>query len=416
MLWRYNIPMRHLVLLASFPLVAALLAVGGFVHAEEFREGVETSDVASTSTEVAPVSEATSTRIGTGPFAVMPAVVNQKAKARDIIKEQLTLTNQSDHVLNLYVDVLDLQPEGEAPPPDSLEASLARWIEITRGVIELSPGESRTVPYLVHVNMRAVPGVYHARIRFLIGSNRVAAQEYTGATSLLLTLEVEDDARERLELGGFVANEPLVTSGAASFNYKLENVGNRSLAPHGEIRIFNRKGEEVGSVPVNPEKKSIDASAKEQLAAVWDTAGRFGKYKAFLDIEYGENQLATVNDTVYFWVFPWREVLFALIGIVVLAFLGTYAMHTRSVARRPVPSYVPTQPFTSLAAAPAPTAYEPPRRSVRQIVSEPSPERVRAKGTPSTVPQTVGGTVRLGARQAQGAQPSHVVQLAPRRR
>ncbi len=404
--------MRHFLLLASFPLVAVLFAVSQPLYAEE--PGGD-ADVHATTTGDG--LEASSTpRIGDGLFVVIPAVINQKAKARDIIKEQLTLTNQSDHTLNLYADVLDIHAQGEAPPPDSLEASLARWIEITRGVIELSPGESRTVPYLIHVNMRAVPGVYTARVRFLTGATRAEAKEHTGATSLLLTLEVQDDARERLELGGFVAEEPLVTSGLANFNYKLENVGNRSLAPRGEIRIFNRKGEEVGTVPINPDKKTIEANAKEQLAAAWDTAGRFGKYKAFLDIEYGENQLATVNDTVYFWVFPWKEVLMALVGIVVLAFLGTYAMHTRSVSRRPMPAYAPTQPFTSLDSAPATASfvdsYEPPRRSVRQITYEPPTERIRASASPTIE----GGTVRLGARQAQGAQQSHVVQLAPRRR
>lgn len=402
----YNRYMRHIFLLASFPLIAALFAFSGVVHAQE------EPDISATSTEdiESKVAEAaSSTRIGTGPFAVIPAVINQKAKARDIIKEQLTVTNQSDHVLNLYADVVDIHPEGEAPPPDSLEASLARWIEVTRGVIELAPEESRTIPYLIHVNMRAVPGVYHARIRFMVGTTKAQAKEYPGTTSLLLTVEVEDDARERLELGGFVAEEPLVTAGNAGFNYKLENVGNRALTPRGEIRIFNRKGEEVGTVPINPDKKTIDASAKEQLAAVWDTAGRFGKYKAFLDIEYGENQLATVNDTVYFWVFPWKEVLFALIGIMVLAFLGTYAMHTRSVSRRPAPAYVPTQPLSSF--PPEGSGYsEPPPRSVRNITHDAPAMRYESPAT------SAGSTVRLGARQAANGPAGHVVQLSPRRR
>jgi uncharacterized membrane protein len=46
-----------------------------------------------------------------------------------------------------------------------------------------------------------------------------------------------------------------------------------------------------------------------------------------------------VQDTVYFWVFPWKEVLTALVGVLVLAIIGTYIVHMRAMAR-PVPAPV----------------------------------------------------------------------------
>ena len=124
---------------------------------------------------------------------------------------------------------------------------------------------------------------------------------------------------------------------SVGFSYLLENIGNRLVEPRGSIRIFNRRGEEVGSVPLNADGSEINPENKEQLAAVWNATGRFGKYKAFLDLEYGENQLASVQDTLYFWVFPWKEIFTALAGVLLLGVVGTYIVHMRAIAS-PVPA------------------------------------------------------------------------------
>lgn len=153
----------------------------------------------------------------------------------------------------------------------------------------------------------------------------------------MLNVEVVDDAKERLQLGNFITKRGIVFGDSASFSYILENIGNRNVEPRGSIRIFNRRGEEVGSIPLNADSKEISPDNKKQLAAAWNATGRFGKYKAFLDLEYGENQLASVQDTIYFWVFPWKEIIVAFIGIIVLAVFGTYIVHMRAIAQ---PAYV----------------------------------------------------------------------------
>lgn len=273
------------------------------------------------------------------PYQVTPVVANEKAKPRDIVKKELLVTNNTSQRVDLYLTVEDVDPiTGSRQPPSpgvaDLSSSLASWIEITRGVIELMPGEERKVPYLIHVNLTAKPGSYFSRIQAREGSNRAEAEARPSrdAATLMLNVEVLDDAKERLELGNFLAGESVVLGGDQSFSYTLENVGNRDVEPRGAIRIFNGRGEEVGSVPVNAEGETVTPDGKKQLAAVWNVAGRFGKYKAFLDLEYGEGQLANVQDTVYFWVFPWKEVAAAVAGVFVLAIIGTLVVHLRAVA------------------------------------------------------------------------------------
>lgn len=294
-------------------------------------------------------------------FSVSPVVANEKAKPRDIIKKELLVTNNTEQRVDLYITVLNIDPtdgagEFTSPAESDLSRSLANWIEITRGVIELSPGESRKIPYLIHVNLSAKPGTYYARIQFRKGSKRAEAEASKEGTGLMLTVEVQDDAKERLELGTFISEDNFILGDSASFSYLLENVGNRDIEPRGSIRIFNRRGEEVGSVPLNAEGEQITPQNKRQLAAAWNTTGRFGKYKAFLDLEYGDQNLASVQDTVYFWVFPWKEIFASLAGVFVLAIVGTYIIHMRAIAQ-------PSRAYTQRAQVEDPT---PQRQGMRQ--------------------------------------------------
>lgn len=364
-------------------------------------------------------------------FSVTPVVANEKAKPRDILKKELLVTNNTDQRIDLYITVENVDPFGgvqafESPSASDLSTSLANWIEITRGVIELSAGESRKIPYLIHVNLSAKPGSYYARIQFSKGPKREEAQAGGDGSGLMLNVEVYDDAKERLQLGTFVSDSSVVLGNDVSFSYMLENVGNRLIEPRGSIRIFNRRGEEVGSVPLNADGEEILPDNKRQLASAWSTAGRFGKYKAFLDLEYGEQQLASVQDTVYFWVFPWKEIFASLLGVAVLAVFGTYIVHMRSIAqpahaRREHASYTPADENSSLTRQlpPVPTRRA---RSNTQVHLRPkdlsggntsAPVSPRASGE-TTVLRSAGTRVDLRSRKGNTKVHGSVIQLSSR--
>ncbi len=349
-------------------------------------------------------------------YTVTPIVAHEKAKPRDIIKQELLVTNNTAQRMDLYISVANVDPTNgtqafSGPAETDLSRSLANWIEITRGVIELSPNESRKVPYLIHVNLTAKPGSYFARIALTKGPYREDAAQKPApeGTALLLNVEVGDDAKERLQLGTFVADGSVVFGESVGFSYLLENVGNRLVEPRGSIRIFNRRGEEVGSVPLNADGSEISPDAKKQLAAVWSAAGRFGKYKAFLDLEYGEDQLASVQDTLYFWVFPWKEIGVALIGVLVLAVVGTLVVHLRAVARpRPVAvaSLRRSDPYTPQTS----WEYTAPGRSA-SLAAPPSPRGIVQ--APQAAVRSTPGTVQLSPRARPTAHGSTI--QVPRR-
>jgi hypothetical protein len=436
----YNVAMRiyalkiSLYVVVSFCMQLVCLLYAGFLHnvyANE-PEVVETGEV-----EEVQVGENTQVennkikKTSTSDFSVSPVVTNEKAKPRDIIKKELLITNNTEQRIDLYITVENIDPtegaqEFTSPAGSDLSTSLANWVEITRGVIELSPGEVRKIPYLIHVNLTAKPGNYYARIQFQKGATRAVAEASADASALMLNVEVVDDANERLQLGNFMSEDGVVFGNSVSFSYLLENVGNRLIEPRGSIRIFNRRGEEVGSVPLNAEGEGITPENKKQLAAVWGATGRFGKYKAFLDLEYGENQLASVQDTVYFWVFPWKEIMVALGGVIVLAIVGTYIVHMRAIA---TPSHVrrQKQSFTEQF-IPQTAMYTPPQKatyaerdrqgaSTHVTVLNSASRNQTATPVRSTAPMRHGATVELVSRGASHTANTHgnVVQLSPRR-
>lgn len=272
-----------------------------------------------------------------------PVLIDEKAKPRDILKETLTIVNTSDRKLNLYPSVNDVNPEegaeafAKANNSDERSISLANWIELSRGVIELGPGEEKSIPFVIRVHLNAPPATYHAYISFYEGSTREAAESKEEKARITVNVEVQADIKETLQLNKF-ATDPIFFSGDdVLFNYQLENIGNQELQPKGEIRIYDRKGKEVAALDVNKDRQTISPDQVSQLASVWGAASGFGRYKAFLNVDFGNSQKASVQDTIYFWIVPWQQLLgllaASLVAIVFLALYSHRAFEMRHRAR-----------------------------------------------------------------------------------
>ena len=282
-------------------------------------------------------------------FSVKPLIVDEKVKQRDILKKTVTLTNNTEKKISIYASVHNIDPEtGDYVFADNTVAdratSLAHWIEITRGVIDLEPGEVRQIPYLIQVNYNAAPGVYHAVISFAPGTNRSDAEsKLPRVPNLTINIDVDDNANERLQLGTFKPEKTFFSGNTASFSYLLENIGNRAVSPKGEIRIFNRKGEEVATLNANQEGASLLPDAVSKLDSEWESEGRFGRYKALLELEYGERQRGVVYDTVFFWIIPWKKILSIFLTLSVVLVVLSYILYGRYNSKRvPVHSDIST--------------------------------------------------------------------------
>lgn len=266
-------------------------------------------------------------------LTVVPVVVDEKAKARDILKETISITNTSQRKLTLYPAINDVKPqEGQAEfvsaqGADDKKDSLANWIELSRGVIDLLPGETHEIPFVVRVSLNAMPGTYHADISFYEGSNRQDAESKSPLAVATVNTEVQADIKESMQLNKFITDGFFFSGDDVLFNFQLENIGNQELKPKGEIRIYDRKGREVASIPVNPEGKSFTPDQAAQLASAWSAAEGFGKFKAFLNIDYGNNQSGSLQDTVFFWIIPWQQLLAILVVSVISIIVSALYFH-----------------------------------------------------------------------------------------
>lgn len=277
-----------------------------------------------------------------GALVISPAVIDLKGAARDILKESLSVKNQTARVVHAYPFVNNIEKsdgrreEFLDPSRADQSSSLANWIML--GGFELGPGEEKDVAFRVEINTRARPGIYHAEITLAEGASRdEAAGKKAASPKIALNLEVLENIRERLQLTTFAPMRTFFSGFPVSFSVGVENIGNRSVGAEGSIRIFDRSGREVASVPVDI--AAIAENERRALAGAWEGPhssaapgnasflaeigaglGAMGRYKALLTLRYGSGGDKTLQDTVFFWVAPW-ESLFAA-SVIFGGFLG----------------------------------------------------------------------------------------------
>ncbi|HUO50796.1 MAG TPA: hypothetical protein VMU25_04510 [Candidatus Paceibacterota bacterium] len=269
----------------------------------------------------------------TAALTVVPVVIDEKAKAQDILNETITITNTSNRKLLLYPSVNDEQDTSgqqqfsHAEDAQQLSDSLSNWIELSRAMIQLPPGQSQSVPFVIRVPTDTVPGSYHAIVSFYDGSTIADATSRPPVATMTVNVDMQADIKELMQLNTFSTDNIVFAGDDVLFKYQLQNTGNQNLDPRGDIRIYDRKGEEVASVDVNSGGKSIAPDQTAQLASVWSAAQGFGKYKAVINVDYGANQVASVQDVIYFWVIPWKQVLGISVTTLVLLIVMALYMH-----------------------------------------------------------------------------------------
>ncbi|MAF79587.1 hypothetical protein CL629_00710 [bacterium] len=258
-------------------------------------------------------------------FEVSPKIIDAKGIQRDKIERTIILKNNVHRKLNVYAFIHNISPdEGEKEFLESPDAdrttSLANWIQIAGRMAELQAQETKEVEVIIEINMRAKPGIYHARIAFAEGTTRAEAEKMvTENTSILVNLEIKEDIQEWLDLKKFTAEKTFFWKAPITFTYTLENSGNRPIRPQGKVFVYNKKGEEIGVLSAK-EEKIIEPGQQAKLVYDWEEVQGFGQLKAMIDVAYGETQRKRAQDTLFFWFIPWQWVLiiFAISGGVLI--------------------------------------------------------------------------------------------------
>ena len=243
---------------------------------------------------------------------IVPHIIDEKVKARDILEYELSFTNNSERKQVLYPllnDLSEIDGRQENLSPGQLDKtkSLVRWMKIKRGALELLPGETKTLSLEIDIDENVIPGKYHASIIFSPGTNIDIAHENAlkkDSAQLLVNIDVEDVIVEKAQLTKYGADQNIFINFPINFSFNISNLGNRDIAPEGSIFIYNRRDAEVAELKINENLELIKAGENEEYHVSWTPDKALGKFKAKIELEYGNVGLRDLNDTAYFWVMP----------------------------------------------------------------------------------------------------------------
>jgi hypothetical protein len=264
-------------------------------------------------------------------ITVFPAVIDSSGTPNDIMNYTLTITNTTDQQENIFATVCELTANGlqvfANPSEDDRATLLADWISVSRGAMLLMPGQSTTTPVQIQISPYADSGNYHAVVALVTGDTRDDAEhDLTGAPEALINLSVTSGLTVSLEVDNFSPDKNFYTTFPVTFDYSIENNGEATATPSGQVMLYDRTGHELGAVDANPSATAISPGVTQSFTAQWTKGGSFGQYKAVLDLSYdgSDNNL---ENTALVWVLPWQKLLAIFGTLFVLTIIITLWLH-----------------------------------------------------------------------------------------
>jgi hypothetical protein len=263
-------------------------------------------------------------------ISVSPSVIDENFEKSAIGKYSIKLKNHTDKKLGLYANVNNISSSDGRLRFDTVSSkersvSAANWILIRRGVIELMPYEEVSVPLEIRVAMNAIPGKYYVSISFPAGSNRAGATNSMKNKSYAETrinIDITENIIEKAQIKKFITTKNVYFSNKIDFELNIENSGNRQIDPFGYIYVFNRKGAEVAKIEISKGDHNLGIDQINEIEKTWLGRLASGKHKAKIELEYGKNGTRDLQDTLFFWVLPWKMLLtFTSLMIVLLVIL-----------------------------------------------------------------------------------------------
>ncbi len=262
---------------------------------------------------------------------IRPFLIDKIVEPRDIVSEDIVLTNKTDRKLNIYstVNEITVSAEGDikefvSPVMTDRTNTITSWVEIKRGRITLEVGESTTIPLTLRIHPQATAGEYHAFIGFYPTqkAHEAEAAAMSGdADGVIAKLTIEDKSEAFVRITSYLIDRFVIRDNQRQVSIEVENLGDTSEIPKGEIVFFNSVGEEVTAVPVNQEGVTIEPGAKTILTAPIPFDDELGRYKANISLQYGSKQRATIYDSAQFFMMPIHIMVIILVSIVALSFL-----------------------------------------------------------------------------------------------
>jgi hypothetical protein len=268
-------------------------------------------------------------------ITVRPFLIDETLAPRDMVENLITL--KSDYELRkavLYATVNEISVDSEgiikqfvSPVMTDRTNTVTSWIEITRGRIEIPPGETREVPLTIHVDPFAKPGEYHVFIGIVEAINKPAARAIAmngEADGIIVKITIADQRTDSMKIKSFVIDRFVTGQSKRIIDIELENSGDIASAPIGEIIFYDSRGIEVSSIDVNTEGVSIAPGETININSSIPLDDELGRFKANLSLKYGVDQKASLHDTTFFYLMPLHLLLLLFTGVLIATIFVTF--------------------------------------------------------------------------------------------
>lgn len=268
-------------------------------------------------------------------YSVSPPIIEYTTEARDSFSETIRITNNSDRKIRIFPTVNEITLGDDSELLDFVPASMSdrsvsvtSWIEITRGRVELNPRETIKLPVTITVNPSAQPGNYYAFIGLAEASKSDDAEAIVmtrNAPGVIVRLAIPETDVEQLRLVRFSSERFVFDEAKRQIEFEVENVGDTVIVPSGEVIFYDARGIEIAAVPVGV-AEAITPRQQAVFRIPIPEAVTLGRHKAFLSLDYGDRQRATIYDTTFFTVVPlqWLITLFVLLVAVTILLAWLY--------------------------------------------------------------------------------------------
>jgi len=262
-------------------------------------------------------------------ITIRPFLIDETLMPREQVQNVVTLKSSYDYrkaVLYATVNEITIDAAGEvkefiSPVMTDRTNTVTSWIEVNRGRIEIPFGEAVEVPITIRLHPNAEPGEYHAFIGFVEASNRDIAEQIAlegKAQGVVIKVTVPDQRDDTMRISSFSIERFITGEDGRTIAIEVENTGDISSAPMGEIIFYDSRGIEVTSVPINQEAKAVAPGETVTLVGEVPFNNDLGRYKANLSLRYGLDQRASLYDTTFFYFMPWHLLLLIFAGILLV--------------------------------------------------------------------------------------------------
>lgn len=302
----------------------------------------------------------TTTTANSQALEIAPPVLTLTADPGETIKAKINLRDISNSTLLVTNEINNFTAAGEDGTPkiildgsdDNNPYTLKNWITPLAN-ITLEPKQIEEVTVTINVPADAAPGGYYGIIRFSGNPPELEGTGVSLSASLgsLIFLRVNGEVNEDVELVEFTTTDgnketSLFEFAPITFTQKIKNNGNIYEQPVGQIEITDMFSKVIAKVNVNIESKYVlsDTTRKFEQSLDKSNIGKkilFGKYTADLKIKYGLDNEYVINDSIVFWVIPYKLILICIIVTIIIFFIFRfvikqynssvikYAQHTR---------------------------------------------------------------------------------------